>query len=104
MAYAICNGLSHLGGFEFTPLYHLQGTSQIQHFLCHYRTQSDTKKLLQIAVSWAQHQLGMLEPILWDTIFTLPHLEARWLPSLCSYLGATGLCLQLADTGVYPPQ
>eukprot|EP00957_Ditylum_brightwellii_P197437 15042570-Ditylum_brightwellii.AAC.1 len=43
MAYAICNGPSHLDGCEFTPLYHMQGTSQIQNFLRHYRKQSDTK-------------------------------------------------------------
>eukprot|EP00957_Ditylum_brightwellii_P115869 8838566-Ditylum_brightwellii.AAC.1 len=79
MAYAICNGPSHLGGCEFTPLYHLQ-------------------------VAWVQHQSGMSEPILWDTIFMLPYIEAVWLPSLHSYLGATGLQLQLSYTGVYPPQ
>eukprot|EP00957_Ditylum_brightwellii_P058930 4469245-Ditylum_brightwellii.AAC.1 len=104
MAYALRDGPSHLGGCEFTPLYHLQGTSQFQNFLHHYRMQSDTNKLLQIGVAWAQHQLSMSEPILWDTISVLPHLEARWLPFLCSYLGATGLCLQLYYTEVYPPQ
>eukprot|EP00957_Ditylum_brightwellii_P110320 8414107-Ditylum_brightwellii.AAC.1 len=66
--------------------------------------QSNTKKLLQIAVTWAQHQSGMSEPILWDTISVLPHLEARLLPSLSSYLGTAGLRLQLSYTGVYPPQ
>eukprot|EP00957_Ditylum_brightwellii_P121395 9257856-Ditylum_brightwellii.AAC.1 len=39
MAYAIQDGPSHLGGCEFTPL-----------------MQSDTKKLLQIALTWANHQ------------------------------------------------
>eukprot|EP00957_Ditylum_brightwellii_P016051 1209369-Ditylum_brightwellii.AAC.1 len=29
MPYAMCNGSSHLGGYEFTPLYHLQGRSLI---------------------------------------------------------------------------
>eukprot|EP00957_Ditylum_brightwellii_P096574 7355284-Ditylum_brightwellii.AAC.1 len=66
--------------------------------------QSDTQKLLQIAVVWAQHQSGISEPILWDTISMLPHLEARWLPSLHSYLCVTGLNLQLSYTGIYPPQ
>eukprot|EP00957_Ditylum_brightwellii_P059448 4513084-Ditylum_brightwellii.AAC.1 len=104
MAYAIQDEPSHLGGCEFTPLYHMQGSSQIQNFLRHYRTQSDTKKLLQIAVAWAQHQSGMSEPILWDTTSPLPHIEAKWLPSLCTYLGATGLQLQLSYICVYPSQ
>eukprot|EP00957_Ditylum_brightwellii_P206812 15350109-Ditylum_brightwellii.AAC.1 len=104
MAYVIQDGPSHLGGCKFTPLYHLQGSSQIQNFLCHYRMQSNTKKLLQIAVTRAQHQFGMSEPILWGISSMLLHLEARWLPSLHSYLGATGLCLQLSYTGAYPPQ
>eukprot|EP00957_Ditylum_brightwellii_P201300 15325014-Ditylum_brightwellii.AAC.1 len=30
MAYTICDGPNHLGGYEFTPLYHMQGSSQIQ--------------------------------------------------------------------------
>jgi hypothetical protein len=77
MAYAIRDGPSHLGDCEFTPLYHMQGTSQIQNLLRHYRTQLDTKKLLQIALAWAQHQSGMAESILWDTTTPLPHLKAR---------------------------
>eukprot|EP00957_Ditylum_brightwellii_P143058 10900288-Ditylum_brightwellii.AAC.1 len=44
MAYVIQDGPSHLGGCKFTPLYHMQGSSQIQNFLRHYRTKSDTKK------------------------------------------------------------
>eukprot|EP00957_Ditylum_brightwellii_P091381 6957697-Ditylum_brightwellii.AAC.1 len=104
MVYAICNGPGQLGGYKFTPLYCMQGTSEIQNFVCHYRTQSDTKKLLQTAVAWAQHQSGMSEPILWDTISILPHIDARWLPSLSSYLGAAGLQLPLSYTGVYLTQ
>eukprot|EP00957_Ditylum_brightwellii_P078916 6000155-Ditylum_brightwellii.AAC.1 len=91
MAYVIRDGLSNLGGCKFTPLYHMQSSSQIQNVLHDYRTQSDTKKILQIAVVWAQHQSGMLEPILWDTTPPLPHLEARWLPSLYTNLGTTRL-------------
>eukprot|EP00957_Ditylum_brightwellii_P121363 9255401-Ditylum_brightwellii.AAC.1 len=83
MAYAIRDGPSHLGGCEFTPPYHMQDTSQIQNVLQHYRTQSDTKKLLQIALAcWAEHQAGIAEFILWDPTTQLPHLEARWIPSL----------------------
>eukprot|EP00957_Ditylum_brightwellii_P016196 1218834-Ditylum_brightwellii.AAC.1 len=44
-----------------------------------------------------------MEPILWDTTTPLPHLKARWLPSLHTYLRTTGLHLQLSYTGVYPP-
>eukprot|EP00957_Ditylum_brightwellii_P107618 8210645-Ditylum_brightwellii.AAC.1 len=70
MAYVIQDRPSHLGcceftplyhmqgsgGCEFTPLYHMQGSSKNQNFLHHYRTQSDTQQLLQIAVTWDQHQ------------------------------------------------
>eukprot|EP00957_Ditylum_brightwellii_P193114 14703647-Ditylum_brightwellii.AAC.1 len=91
VAYIVQYDPSHLGCCKFTPLYHMQGSSQIQNFLLHYRIQSDTTKILQIAVTWVQQQSGMLEPILWDTNSKLPHIEAKWLPSLCSYLGAAGL-------------
>eukprot|EP00957_Ditylum_brightwellii_P064777 4915494-Ditylum_brightwellii.AAC.1 len=67
MTYVIQDCPIHLGGCKFTPLYHIQGSSQIQNFLCYYRMQSDTKKLPQVVVAWAQHQSGMSEPILWDT-------------------------------------
>eukprot|EP00957_Ditylum_brightwellii_P167071 12718803-Ditylum_brightwellii.AAC.1 len=91
MVYAILDSPSHLGGCKFTPLYHTQGFSQTQNFLRHYRIQSDTKKLIQIAVAWVQHQFGMSESIIWDTNSKLLCVEAIWLPSLHSYLGATGL-------------
>eukprot|EP00957_Ditylum_brightwellii_P157477 11985320-Ditylum_brightwellii.AAC.1 len=66
MAYAICNGPSHLGGSKFTLLYHLQGIQQIQNF----------------------HQSGWQTSLPRDTTSVLPYVESHWLPSLCSYLGA----------------
>eukprot|EP00957_Ditylum_brightwellii_P048129 3653115-Ditylum_brightwellii.AAC.1 len=51
MIYAITDGPSHLGGCEFTPLYHMQGTLQIQNFLRHYRTQSDALKTIADSTS-----------------------------------------------------
>eukprot|EP00957_Ditylum_brightwellii_P190652 14513781-Ditylum_brightwellii.AAC.1 len=82
MAYAIHDGPSHLGGAEFTPLYHLQGIQQVQTFLQHYRTNSDTSKLLQVAVAWLQYQAGWGVSVFEDTIMPMPHIKSRWLPSL----------------------
>eukprot|EP00957_Ditylum_brightwellii_P204699 15340450-Ditylum_brightwellii.AAC.1 len=64
-------------------------------------TQSNTKKLLQIVLAWVQHQTDIGKSILHDTTTPLPHLEARWLPSLQMYSGASGLKLDLGYTGVY---
>eukprot|EP00957_Ditylum_brightwellii_P003962 301666-Ditylum_brightwellii.AAC.1 len=57
-----------------------------------------------MAIVWAQHQSGMLEPVLWEIKSPLPHLGTRWIPSLCTYLGTTELHLQLSYTGAYPSQ
>eukprot|EP00957_Ditylum_brightwellii_P124936 9524349-Ditylum_brightwellii.AAC.1 len=104
MAYAIRDGPSHLGGSKFTPLYHLQGIQQIQNFVQHFCTPSDTQHLLHIALVWMQYQSGWQTSLLKDTTTVLLHVESCWLPSLCSYLGAYGLFLDLSYTGVYPLQ
>eukprot|EP00957_Ditylum_brightwellii_P003436 260110-Ditylum_brightwellii.AAC.1 len=76
MAYAICDGPSHLGGSEFTPLYHLQGIQQIQNFVQHFRTPSDTQRLLHITLVWMQHQSGWQTSLLEDTTSVFPHVES----------------------------
>ena len=76
MAYAIRDGPSHLGGSEFTPLYHLQGIQQIQNFVCHLRTLSEAQRLLHTALTWMQHQSGWETLLLKDTTSALPHVES----------------------------
>eukprot|EP00957_Ditylum_brightwellii_P182581 13907666-Ditylum_brightwellii.AAC.1 len=104
MVYAIRDGPSHLGGSEFTPLHYLQGIQQIQNFVRHFSTLSDTQCLLHISFAWMQHQSGWQTSLLKDTTSVLPHVEARWLPSLCGYLGSYGFSFNLSYTGVYPLQ
>eukprot|EP00957_Ditylum_brightwellii_P183400 13970454-Ditylum_brightwellii.AAC.1 len=76
MAYVIRDGPSHLGGSEFTPLYHLQGIQQIQNFIRHLRTPSEAQRLLHTALAWMQHQSGWETSLLKDTTFTLQHVES----------------------------
>eukprot|EP00957_Ditylum_brightwellii_P112956 8613518-Ditylum_brightwellii.AAC.1 len=104
MAYAIHDGPSHLGGSEFTLLYHLQGIQQIQNFVRRFCTPSDTQHLLHIALVWIQHQSGWQTSLLKDTTSVLPHDESCWLPSLRSYLGAYGSSFDISYTGVYSLQ
>eukprot|EP00957_Ditylum_brightwellii_P129095 9846893-Ditylum_brightwellii.AAC.1 len=73
MAYAIRDGPSHLGGSKFILLYHLQGIQQIQNFVQHFRTPSETQRLLHITIAWMQHQSGWLTSLLKDTTSDLPH-------------------------------
>eukprot|EP00957_Ditylum_brightwellii_P187447 14275811-Ditylum_brightwellii.AAC.1 len=76
VAYTICNGPSHLGGSKFTLLNHLQGIQQIQNFVCHFCTPSDTQRLLHISLVWMQHQSGWQTSLLEDTTSVLAHVEA----------------------------
>eukprot|EP00957_Ditylum_brightwellii_P121566 9271129-Ditylum_brightwellii.AAC.1 len=73
MAYAIRDGPSHLGGSDFTPLYHLQGIQQIQNFVQNFHTSSDTQRLLHITLAWMQCQSGWQTSLLKDTSSVLPH-------------------------------
>eukprot|EP00957_Ditylum_brightwellii_P114246 8710281-Ditylum_brightwellii.AAC.1 len=82
ITYAIRDSPSQYGGVDFTPLHHVQGIQQIENFLRHYCVESDTQTLLQVAITWVQHQSGWHKPILQDTSTALPHVEARWIPSL----------------------
>eukprot|EP00957_Ditylum_brightwellii_P068652 5212005-Ditylum_brightwellii.AAC.2 len=45
-----------------------------------------TKNLLRIALAWCQYQVGTGTPVLANPQVHLPHIEARWIPSLCKYL------------------
>eukprot|EP00957_Ditylum_brightwellii_P069729 5295423-Ditylum_brightwellii.AAC.1 len=98
MTYVIRDGPSHLGGVEFTPLYHLQGIQQVQNFLQHYITNSNTSKLLQVAVTQLQYQLGWEVSVFEDTTTPMPHIESR------IYLGVTTvLDITLADGRTLDP-
>eukprot|EP00957_Ditylum_brightwellii_P011709 884514-Ditylum_brightwellii.AAC.1 len=83
MAYVICDGPSHLGGVEFTPLH---------------------SKTPDIALGWVQNQSGWHKSIFQDTTTILSHIEPRWIPSLRAYLSEYNLHLELNYMGVYPIQ
>eukprot|EP00957_Ditylum_brightwellii_P212258 15367141-Ditylum_brightwellii.AAC.2 len=80
MAYAIHNSPSQYSVAEFTPLYHVQGIQQVQ------------------------HQSGWYKPILECTAIAMPHVKARFIPSLCNYLRKTGMHVDMKYNGVYPCQ
>eukprot|EP00957_Ditylum_brightwellii_P162588 12380551-Ditylum_brightwellii.AAC.1 len=58
MAKVIRDGLAELAGAVMTCLIDFQGTEQVKNFLRHIRSDSQTTKLVKIAVAWAQHQCG----------------------------------------------
>jgi hypothetical protein len=82
---AIIFGPTYLAGAGFTPLYLLQGEGQILQFLKFWRTDTPTSRLLRIATAWSQYQSGISTSILTNVHTPLPHQEARWLPSLCTF-------------------
>eukprot|EP00957_Ditylum_brightwellii_P185143 14099239-Ditylum_brightwellii.AAC.1 len=77
MAKVMCNGPYKLTGTAFTTLVHVQGIEQINNFLRHSRSDSNTSMLLRILLSWAQHQSGWHTSILLDVDSPFPHFEAR---------------------------
>jgi hypothetical protein len=101
---AIIFGPKKLAGAGFGSLFHLQGEGQILQFLKYWRTDSQTSKLLRVSVSWSQYQAGTSKSILHDVISPLPHLEARWLPSLRLTLGRIQATIELDINHVTPLQ
>jgi len=75
MPAAVVHGPSSLGGLDMCPLYEEQGASKIQHFLKHWRSQSEVSNLLRIMMSWVQKYSGVGTPILQRPNLALPHLE-----------------------------
>jgi hypothetical protein len=75
MPTAVVHGSASLRGLDMCPLYDKQGASKIQHFLKHWRSQSEVSNLLRISMmSWIQKYSGMGTPILQKPNLVLPRL------------------------------
>ena len=98
----ILYGPLELGGACFRDLYVQQGIGQIGLFMRNWRSGTTAGKLLRIAVSWFQLQVGTSVSILADVKTNLPHLESKWLASLRTFLAFIDSSLQL-DTDYVPP-
>ena len=98
---AILYGPLALGGASFRSLSVQQGISQVMMFIRQWRKQSIAGKLLRIAVSWFQTQVGVSFSILDRVHDPLPHLESKWLSSLRRFLGTVNGKLRL-DTPYLP--
>jgi hypothetical protein len=98
---AILYGPMALGGANFRSLSIEQGISQVMIFLRQWRKNSISGKLLRIAVSWFQTQVGVSFSILERVHDPLPHLESKWLLSLRSFLALINAKLRL-DTPYVP--
>ncbi|KAI2511571.1 hypothetical protein MHU86_2825 [Fragilaria crotonensis] len=95
---AILYGPLALGGANFRSLYVQQGVSQVMMFIRHWRKQSLTGRLLRIAVSWFQAQVGVSFSILENVHSALPQLESKWLSSLRLFLANIEAKLRLDET------
>eukprot|EP00957_Ditylum_brightwellii_P178069 13563833-Ditylum_brightwellii.AAC.1 len=82
MAKVIGDGPESIAGISITGLIDVQGSEQVNNFLCHMRSDSQAQTLLIVTCSWAQHQCGWHRLILEDVVSRLPHFEAQWLKAL----------------------
>jgi hypothetical protein len=98
---AILYGPLALGGASFRSLYVQQGVSQVTMFIRQWRKNSIPGKLLRIAVSWFQSQVGTSYSFLEQVHTALPHLESKWLHSLRTFLQSIDAKLRL-DTPYLP--
>jgi hypothetical protein len=65
-----------------------QGVAQVLMFVSQWRTSSIAGKLLRIAVSWFQSQVGVSYSFLENVHNPLPQLESKWLKSLRTFLAS----------------
>ncbi|KAI2507027.1 hypothetical protein MHU86_7412 [Fragilaria crotonensis] len=98
---AILYGPLALGGASFRSLFVQQGVAQVMMFVRQWRTNSIAGKLLRIAVSWFQSQVGVSFSFLEQVHTPLPHLESKWLHSLRVFLASINAKLRL-DTPYIP--
>lgn len=97
-------GPTFLGGAGFIPWATLQGEGQVLNFLQHWRSSSKTTSLLRISLAWAQYQAGISQSILLNVDCPLPHVEAKWILSLRSFLSEADAELEVDQAHLYPPQ
>ena len=91
----ILYGPMELGGACFRDLYVQQGIGQIGLFMRNWRLNTTAGKLLRIAVSWFQLQVGTSVSFLVEVKMHLPHLESKWLASLRLFLASIDSSFQL---------
>ena len=84
-----------LGGASFRSLIVQQGVAQVLTFVRQWRTNSIAGKLLRIAVSWFQSQVGVSYSFLENVHTPLPQLESKWLKSLRTFLASINAKLRL---------
>jgi hypothetical protein len=98
-------GPQELGGASFRHLAIEQGTGQTTTFIRNWRRPSTTAgKLLRIALSWFQQQVGVSFPIMANVHTVLPQLESKWLASLQTFLSSIDASLIVDQTAVKPLQ
>ena len=95
-------GPSHLGGAEFHDLYDQQGIGQVTSFLRHWRMGTTIGNLLRCLLAWTNYSVGTSVSILTDVTTPLPHLEAKWLGSLRTYLNHVRAWIDVDDAGIAP--
>jgi hypothetical protein len=100
----IIYGPASLGGACFRHPYGEQGTGQVLFFIKYWRSSGKAGALARIALSWAQLQAGIAQPILSDTTTHLPHLETCWLDSLRTFLACCNGSIEVDNPYVLPLQ
>jgi hypothetical protein len=68
------------------------------------QSHSHAGNLARIALSWAQFQAGIKQPILIGTHTPLPHLETCWLTALRAHLDSCKCRIEIDHSVVLPPQ
>jgi hypothetical protein len=82
----------------------IQGEGQIQHFLKHWRTETDISTTLRITLAWSQWQAGTAASILANCHVPIGYIESRWLMSLREALRASNASFRLDQPFTQPPE
>ncbi|KAI2501918.1 hypothetical protein MHU86_12539 [Fragilaria crotonensis] len=69
-------------------------------FLTQWRSQTQSGKLLRIALHWFQQAVGTSVSILEDVTSLLPHLESKWITSLREFLASISASMHLDKPGL----
>jgi exonuclease III len=93
-------GPLEFGGASFRHLYLQQGVGQVTMFLRHWRSNSDTGKLLRCALALTHMTAGISQSILIEVQQSLPHLESKWLASLRTFLATIEATIEVDDPGI----
>ena len=98
-------GPLELGGASFRHIATEQGIGQTTMFLRNWRRpHSIAGKLLRVAMSWFQQQIGTSIPFLEEVHTPLPHLESKWVRSLRSFLSSIDASIRIDNARIKPLQ